>query len=615
MPNKVLIDLTKIPLQYTAGSGLDDVKISLNADFVRDVVTHEGNIPIENIASYNIGGVPLEIVQTFPENGSINVNDPTFVFRFNQPVQKTTNGVIRLQRPSPFAVISEFSTASNRVSVQNQTDLVIDLTGLLQSNTTYSLGSYDFATSSPTNFKQTVIASTLRGFRLLVPGSAGSFTFTTGNQLFKKEFSANLNTNFILELGNKITNSDLDRTFLSNQDNSIFSSNPIQLQFASPNVTYTVNLFCNDGEFTYSNATPSSNLDITGTPSQINSILPTIKFYPNVNFASNTQMVVSVSQGAQFLESYNINLLHLGPGSIEEIIIFNTSTTYVPDYKFIKYNAKADIVLAGGGGGGALGGGAAGQVVYQTAVSNLLTQGTPYNIVVGTGGSAGTGMPNSNGANGLNTTAFNYTAQGGSGGSAAQGSINSDPQGGNNASFSGSLGYSGNIFAIPATISYSSGDILGGSVIGGGGAGSFGNAQTFNLSGPYFFEGTTNEFFTPLCGSFLSPSVRGNTGQPATDTSGFDEAPAAGVGRNIPFLNQILGVGGQGVTAYALPRIEVPSTRYFIVWKGISSNTPGSGGAGSLSNDYGILLKFYKRGDSTPTPGQNGIVALRFFRD
>lgn len=606
MANKIKIDFSKIN-GFTADYG-SSFTISIGENFVKDSVTNEPNIPIEQ--TYTLTDAAPQILEYIPADNSTNVNDPVIIIKFNQPILRG-NGNIRLTT-GVNTVVSEFSVQSSRVSIQNSTDLVIDLSGLIQNNTSYELGSYHLTDITG---QYTVISPTTLQTTSIPTSSFGSgLNFTTGNAIITKQFSSNMSSEFSCVVGDKISNSKVSRSFYSNQDNDIFDTNPVQLQYVSSATTYTVTLSCDDGEFGYSTEVPSSSLSITGNPQTVNDILPTIKFYPDLDFESNTTFNLKVFSGGIELESFDIPLNHLGEGSIDEVIIFEENEVYTPEYKFTKYNALADLVVCGGGGGGALGGGAAGQLTYQTGLTNLVSFGSNYNIVIGSGGSAGNGLANSSGGNGGSSSGFGYTSTGGGGGSAATSSINQDPAGGNNASFNGSAGYCGDIYAIPATVSYSSGDVLGGSFVAGSGAGGFGNASSYTLSGPYQFEGTSNDFYTPLCGSFLDPSVRGNTGQPATNTSGFDESPAAGVGRNISFLNQTVCVGGQGVTAYALPRISDPSTRYFIVWQGNYSLTPGSGGAGSLSNDYGSFLKYYKRGNGTPTAGQDGIVAVRFYR-
>lgn len=97
-----------------------------------------------------------------------------------------------------------------------------------------------------------------------------------------------------------------------------------------------------------------------------------------------------------------------------------------------------DIFLVGGGGSGSgngqAGAGAGGGGGYtKTFTQMILTQNTPYSIVVGAGGASV--APFADGKDGGNTSAFNITASGGKGGSYDSGS------GGNGGS--GGQGYGG----------------------------------------------------------------------------------------------------------------------------------------------------------------------------
>ena len=627
MANKVIVDLRKVDLNYELGSS--GFEVVLNTNVVKSEATNQPNIQTTTL--YNTPDVFTPrptIIQFLPLNNSTNVNDPVFVFRFDQDVLLTDSGIIKLDSKNPngtYTSVASFASNSSRVTLQNYLgnprDVVIDVSGLLLPNKEYRLVAGDFLISG----ESTVINNRLQ--RASIPtevgGSASWYKFTTGSQILKKEFSATMQSAFILDVGNKLTEIESPRNFFSNQDNLIFESNPIQLNNVFNNLTYSVTLSTLNGEFNYANAAPSSTFTITGNPSQIDAILPQIKFYPNLNFNTDTTFNITISQGPEVLESVDVNLIHLGPGSINELIVFESTTTYTPDYKFIKYQALANLAVVGGGGGGAWSGGGGGFVSTQTGVTNLVSIGTTYSIIVGTGGAGGTGLLNSHATDGTESRAFNLSAPGGTGGNAF--GTSGQPKGGDTNRYSGSLltrhtagspGYEDNIYAIPSTVGYSSGDVLGGAIVAGSGGGALSAAAIYNISGPYTFAGTSTTFFTPLCGSFLSPqSVRGNTGQSATDTSGFDQAPAAGAGRFVSFLNQTMGVGGQGVTAYALPLIENPSTRIFQIWKGAESSTYGSGGAGSVAPTFGAFSKYYRRGNGTPGVGKNGVVAIQFYRN
>lgn len=102
----------------------------------------------------------------------------------------------------------------------------------------------------------------------------------------------------------------------------------------------------------------------------------------------------------------------------------------MPTISTTSYTGYAELFMAGGAGGGGggggtrAGGGGAGGILkgYNTSTQVVLTPGTTYNIVVGTGGHGGTAGNTTTagtiGANGTPSSALGFTANGGEGGTA-----------------------------------------------------------------------------------------------------------------------------------------------------------------------------------------------------
>ena len=131
-----------------------------------------------------------------------------------------------------------------------------------------------------------------------------------------------------------------------------------------------------------------------------------------------------------------------------------------------------DVLIVGGGGGGGInygGGGGGGSVI----LTNLTLTSGSYAIVVGSGGTSGTGN-GVRGVNGGSSSAFSLTATGGGGGASYSAAAGSAGTGGG--------GSGGGGFAGAGTPPGGSGGLPYGSKGGGGGGGARGNGQAATLT-------------------------------------------------------------------------------------------------------------------------------------
>lgn len=241
------------------------------------------------------------------------------------------------------------------------------------------------------------------------------------------------------------------------------------------------------------------------------------------------------------------------------------------------------LLVAGGGGGGgvttttnAAGGGGAGGQVIDTGNVSVSAQG--YNIVVGTGGTAGSTTTGTRGGNGLDTTAFGFTAQGGAGGAnntTGGGGVSNGGGGGtqtttSNPGGTGNDRNGGNAFGSATSSARS-----GGGGAGAGGAGANGISNVGGNGGsayPDSFNSWGRRFGVAWGGGGggggASPGgPTGNNGGTdvggtgATNGNGGD-APGYGGGgggaRNTGSIGRTGGLGGPGLV---LVRYEVASIR------------------------------------------------------
>lgn len=216
----------------------------------------------------------------------------------------------------------------------------------------------------------------------------------------------------------EVSNILVSRNYIANRANSIFASNTPQIiDFDNTGVnTYTITLTCSFGRFGVAESSPVNPYSFTGTKSQVNSHISTIKFYPNKDVASTglinyTQIKNGVTQVNQNFSVIGSSGTYQGARSLT----FTATQNFTPTVEDVIYGRWAGFLVGAGGGGGAAagGGGGGGEGIY---VSNqtLSSFGT-FLVTVGAGGGGGTGS-STNGGDGGNTIFAGVTARGGKGG-------------------------------------------------------------------------------------------------------------------------------------------------------------------------------------------------------
>ena len=264
---------------------------------------------------------------------------------------------------------------------------------------------------------------------------------------------------------------------------------------------------------------------------------------------------------------------------------FGASGTFTP-----KQALTCDYLVVAGGGGGAgyAGGGGAGGYLTTVAPAGgggsvaspaSLSSGVNYTVTIGAGGaSVGSGLPTTNGNNGVASTISGsglttISATGGGGGGAENGTGNSGGSGGgggtgNNAAGTGTTnqGYGGGLSPV-------------GGGGGGGGAGGVGSSSTTGNGG----VGLTSTIFNTVgIGQFVSGSyyLAGGGGSP--NVSGSGGAGGVGGGGNGGLIANPGTAGSTGTT-----------------------NTGGGGGGGGFLN----TSPYTARGGGA---GGSGIVVIRY---
>lgn len=235
-----------------------------------------------------------------------------------------------------------------------------------------------------------------------------SLTTSTQSQLIR-------NNATVLKNGNILSN----RSYIGNNSSTIFSDTSPYIDDTgttySSNYEIRLSAKGNDnvvhGEFGSSaNASLfSSNISITGTKDYINSILPTVKYFPDLSQTGNVQYRYEQLKNGIIQDQQVLNLIYAGQGNISQTFTYSTPVTSVFNHtlthELVKYGTKVEVTLIGGGGDGGNptiievigtgggGGGGGGQAI--TANLGMLPSGN-YTIIVG--------------SNNQNTSAFGYTA-------------------------------------------------------------------------------------------------------------------------------------------------------------------------------------------------------------
>lgn len=294
---------------------------------------------------------------------------------------------------------------------------------------------------------------------------------------------------------NLLVSKMISRTYNANNQNVLFSSPTSTVpQIGDPNPntssTFSIILTSSLGTFSYNPISadipaPVSPFTVSGTLTEINSILYRIYFYPTPgSFASGTFTYEQQKDGStQIIKT----ITHTGidarynDGARKQIVKITSSTAWTPPIDTLNYSLFNVLLVGGGGGGSSTGGtiaspnphagsgGGAGKVLE--SFNQSITNQT-YNIVVGNGGAGGT---NTFGGNGEPTTGFGLTANAGQGGQV------SPLKGGTSGNgFAGGTGQTG-------------ANAHGG---GGGGATSVGTDYTLNGSSYYGGNGGTGQSST-----------------------------------------------------------------------------------------------------------------------
>lgn len=223
-----------------------------------------------------------------------------------------------------------------------------------------------------------------------------------------------------------VTNSEsanlaVSRGYYFNSNTAIFATSPIQVDDngVSSADTYSITISTATraiGGLGYAgNTNPAYSLTITGNKSYVNSQISLVKYFPDLNYTSNTSIYYTQIRNGRTQIIEEIPLTYLGNTTLNwaNTTYSLTSTQTINFDPDVVLYGNIDYVLVGGGGGGTTGGvygdkdggimGLGGQVIE---VLNYKPNTNSYLITIGAGGSAGVG--------GDTTSGFGNTAVGGS---------------------------------------------------------------------------------------------------------------------------------------------------------------------------------------------------------
>ena len=339
---------------------------------------------------------------------------------------------------------------------------------------------------------------------------ASNFTLTYACSTPRADTATKVQVVSIGSTDTEVVNMNVNRNFLANASNSIFTATTPQISDNdATNPSYTVVFSSNNGIFSYSTSLSpvidsggSNPLSITGTKTFINDRFSTVKFYPTVNFSGNTTFTYTQFKNGVQQVSQSVALIGAANTFATVLIQIFASQTYTPTPELLLYSQYEIVLVGGGGGGGAFNGAGGGGGAVTTAVGQQWINQT-YNAVVGAGGLGGTyipydDVPNSqktavySGQNGTATTFAGLSAAGGLGATSIYNmSTGQMPQVG---------GTSGNGNAGAGGFTGSGGTSRGG---GGGGAGGVGLGAPNGVGGlpvshtfvvPYSYGGAIQVF-------------------------------------------------------------------------------------------------------------------------
>ncbi len=177
------------------------------------------------------------------------------------------------------------------------------------------------------------------------------------------------------------------RDYYANQENDIFFPDPPQIDDSNPATTSTFEITLNSslGSFSSSSSvTPTSPFVYSGTLTQVNSVLASMKFYPTEGVSSNGTISYTQKKDSVTQLTRTIDLIGNAGTYTGHTYTFNASQLWNPPNEDLIYSSNADILLVGGGGGGAFSGGGGGGGLKE-ALAVTLTQQS-YSVSVGSGG-------------------------------------------------------------------------------------------------------------------------------------------------------------------------------------------------------------------------------------
>ena len=389
----VRIDLDSLNLNFNGGENL---KIKLDQGVVRS--DFDNSLSESITYNYTVDSTAPPVNDTTPDLGETNSYVATVEFVFNDRIRVESGNFYLYEDTNPDTLIATIPYNDLRVNVTADGRIRIDVSGYLESQTTY------YVISDPNIIENHLGIST--GIN-----SEDIVKWTTG--LVAPEPLA---CAFTLTMVSEVSGANVDRNFLSNQSNSIFVEHGITL---SEDDTYTFQFTATSGEFWKNGVSPGSSFSITDTRYNLLTELIDWKYYPVLNSTSNDSISVKVLRGNNLIDTPTFNMIYNGVGSIDKTLTWTSSTSWVPDYEDVKYKQYYDLILVGGGGGASyFSGGGGGMVVSKLNASLAISANNTYTIDVGGGGSPDTTLNNCNSnyaGNGSRTNAFGLQAMYGSG--------------------------------------------------------------------------------------------------------------------------------------------------------------------------------------------------------
>jgi hypothetical protein len=291
-------------------------------------------------------------------------------------------------------------------------------------------------TSSFSNLTKTL---TLTGTKAEINSHLANVTYQPGVDFssdFQMRYALTLpDTNTAVKLqgffssgADEVSNLDVIRNLITETPAALFADDVPQITETVSNAVYKLELSSSSGDlgqiYTQSYA-PTFTL-IGYTKTDLNSLLGTIKFYPNkatsgyqtVNFKLSRRVAPSA-----YTVIVDANLIVYLAARTEPIPgastnTFNSSGIFYPTYEQVNY-LTPQVILVGGGGAGygnatpGVGGGSGGLLFETTSASFVNEGGRGLQITVGSGGGVGGGTGGQSKIANYNNTTTYYTVTGG----------------------------------------------------------------------------------------------------------------------------------------------------------------------------------------------------------